>query len=729
MKRKSIRASLLVVFFSFVLVPYLRAEGLKAVRVPQGPKIDGLLSDPAWRSAEAFTGFLQADPRPGEDPTESTELRVLYDRANLYIGVLCRDSEPGRISANTMAHDGGGSQEGQHFGHTPQGPSDDLVRVLLDPFQDKRSAYIFFVNPLGARGEGLAYAGEASLNWDGVWEAEARVLEDGWSAELRIPFKTISFKPGLRVWGINVERVIARKQETIRLSGANRDSKFANPMEAAALEGIEGVEQGKGITFRPYGLASAAKERPEAGVWKADGGFDIYKNFTPNLVGAVSYNMDFAETEADERRINLTRFPLFFPEKRMFFLEGSETFSFSSSISFMPFISRKIGLYEGRQAPVVFGTKLYGKIGDWNLSAIDVQTGRFEGLAGRNLFAARMTRNIFAESKVGWILTNGSPTGERNTLAGVDLNYSTSRFLGNKNLMAAVWAAYNWNEKKEGRHHGFGARAEFPNDLWNGEITYAYYGEALDPGLGYMMRKSIQTFYVRTSYQPRPRAGFLDGLVRQFSFQASVDYYWDLAGRLETRRINVVPLSFRTESGEQFRFEVVPNRDVLPYPFEVSRGIILPTGPYDYTNVQLSINTATHRPVALDLSFTTGDFYSGRLDETKVGLKLKLNGTANLGVDIDLVRGRLPQGRFSENVFQVKADIFLSPDLGLMNYLQYDDISRELGWSARIRWQVSPGNEIYLVYNKNWERRWDPASRFVPLGERGVFKISLSIRP
>ena len=727
--KRTPRAALMVVFCSCLLVPFLSAETLKAVRVPQGPKIDGHLSDPVWRSAEAFTRFRQADPQPGADPTEQTELRVLYDHASLYIGVLCRDSEPERISANNMARDGGGFQEGQHFGHASQGPSDDLIRVLLDPFQDKRSAYIFFVNPLGARGEGLAYAGEASLNWDGIWEAKARVLEDGWSAELRIPFKTISYKPGLAIWGINVERVIARKQETIRLSGANRDSKFANPMEAAALEGIEGVEQGKGITFRPYGLASAAKERPEAGVWKADGGFDIYKNFTPNLVGAVSYNMDFAETEADERRINLTRFPLFFPEKRMFFLEGSETFSFSSSISFMPFISRKIGLYEGRQAPVVFGTKLYGKIGDWNLSAIDVQTGRFEGLAGRNLFAARMTRNIFAESKVGWILTNGSPTGERNTLAGVDLNYSTSRFLGNKNLMAAVWAAYNWNEKKEGRHHGFGVRAEFPNDLWNGEITYAYYGEALDPWLGYMMRKSIQTFYIRASYQPRPRAGFLDGLVRQFYFQGSVDYYWDLAGRLETRRVTVVPLSFRTESGEQFRVEVVPNRDVLPYPFEVSRGIILPTGPYDYTNVQVSINTATHRPAALDLSFTTGDFYSGRLDETKVGLKLKLNGTANLGVDIDLVRGRLPQGRFSENVFQVKADVFLSPDLGLMNYIQYDDISRELGWSARIRWQVSPGNEIYLVYNKNWERRWDPASRFVPLGERGVFKISLSIRP
>ena len=259
---KNIRVAIPLLLVLCLIGPRLQAEGLKAVRVAQGPKMDGLVTDDVWRSAEAFTAFRQADPRPGDDPSEPTELRILYDHANLYIGVLCRDSEPSRISANNMAHDGGGAEQGMHYGHTSQSASDDLIRVLLDPFQDKRSAYIFFVNPLGARGEGLAYAGESSLNWDGIWEAKGRRLDEGWSAELSIPFKTISFKPGLAVWGINVERVIARRQETIRLSGTNRDCKFENPMEAAALRGIEDVAQGKGITFRPYGLASAGRERP-----------------------------------------------------------------------------------------------------------------------------------------------------------------------------------------------------------------------------------------------------------------------------------------------------------------------------------------------------------------------------------------------------------------------------------------------------------------------------------
>jgi hypothetical protein len=715
-----------------VLPIYSVTAEVKAVRVTQGPKIDGILSDPVWQSAVLFTDFRMVEPQPNQDPTEKTELRVLFDDANLYIAVLCYDSEPGRISSNSMAHDGGGQDLGWAFHHISQTSSDDIFRILLDPFQDKRTAYIFFVNPRGARGEGLISGGSASLNWDGIWEAESSILENGWCAELRIPFKTISFKPGLTVWGINAERMIARKLETVRLSGTNRDSNFNNPMEAADLTGIEGVKQGNGITFRPYGLASAQRDYFEAGVlgWTSDAGFDIYKNFTPSLVGVVSYNMDFAETEVDERRINLTRFPLYFPEKRMFFLEGSETFNFSSSLySFTPFISRSIGLYEGEQVPVVFGTKLYGKIGNTNLAILDAQTGKFGALPGRNLLAARMTQDIFAESKVGWIFTNGSPTGEKNSLAGTDFNYTTSKFMGNKNLVLAAWAAYSWNEKKGGHHQGFGYKADYPNDLWNIENMYAYYGDALNPGLGYILRKGIQTFYVRFAYQPRPARGFLDNLVRQFLFETSFDFYWDLSGHLETRRISATPIRLRTESGELIGFSLDPTRDVLPYDFEIAKGVILPAGPYHFTSVRIDFNTAIHRPAVFNLNYSFGEFYSGHYDNAQIGLTLKYKGYVNLALDANIVRGRLPQGRFSENVYQVKADLFLSPDIGLMNYIQYDDISKQLGWSARIRWQISPGNEIYLVFNKNWERRWDPTSRFFPLEQRGVLKISLSIRP
>jgi hypothetical protein len=340
-----------------------------------------------------------------------------------------------------------------------------------------------------------------------------------------------------------------------------------------------------------------------------------------------------------------------------------------------------------------------------------------------------MTQNIFAQSKVGWIFTNGSPTGEKNSLAGVDFNYSSSKFLGDKNIMLAAWGAYNWNEREEGRHHGFGFRADYPNDLWNVQTTYAYYGEALDPGLGYMMRQGIQTAFARVAFQPRPARGFLGQLVRQFFFDASADYYWDLSGKLETSRLNASPLAFRTQSGERFGFKINATRDVLPFDFEVSEGVVLPAGAYAFTSLAFETSTASHRPVVLEASYNFGEFYSGHYDDVNLGLTLKFKGYATLALDTNFVNGRLPEGNFSQNVYQLKADIFLSPDLGLMNYVQFDDISNKLGWSARLRWRISPGNEIYLVYNKNWERLWDPGSRFAPLGERGVLKISLSIRP
>ena len=701
----------------------------KAFRVEKGPVLDGDLQDEVWKQAAPFTGFKMVFPNPGMEPTERTELRVIFDSANLYIGIYCRDSAPQKISGNSMVHDGVG-----------EGKADEVVRVLLDPFQDKRNAYVFIVNARGGQSEGLSSGGEsASLNWDGIWDAKSRIQSDGWSAEMKIPFKTIAFKPNLASWGINVERYIARKQETDRLSGTTRNSFFYNPMEAAVLEGIGGVKQGLGLTFRPYGIVSASKDYVAGtpAVWKPDGGFDLYKSFTPNFTGAVSYNTDFAETEVDDRRINLTRFPLYFPEKRTFFLEGSDIFNFGGGgENFYPFFSRRIGLYGESQIPVAFGTKFFGRLGNTNLSILDVKTRAFAdenlslNLPSEKFFAARAYQNVLAESKVGVIFTNGSPTGEKNTLAGLDLSYKTSRFLGHQNFQAGGWYVYNWNTTTTGKHQAYGLKLDYPNDLWDINAGYSYYGDALNPGVGFLERGAVQSLYLGLDYQPRPEKGSLIGnFVRQFFYQLEFSYYWDLNGKLQTSEIFTAPLNIRTESGEHIEFNVIPNRDVLPSDFAIAPGVVIPKGPYNYLNYRAEFNSATFRPWTFDLSWRFGQFYSGQYDDATVGFGFKFKGYVNLALNAELVRGRLPEGNFKANVYQIKADIFFSPDLGLMNYIQYDDVSKTLGANIRFRWQLSPGNEIYLVYTKNWERRWDPVSRFVPLGERGVFKITLSIRP
>ena len=714
---------------------------LKAVRVERGPKLDGVLDDAVWKQAVPFAGFLQARPDPKLPPSEKTEAYILYDDQNLYIGVICYDGQPGRIAANTMAHD---SED--------EGESDDNVKVLLDPFQDKRTAYVFFVNPRGARSEGLAFGEHSSLDWDGIWDAKARIGRDGWTAEIRIPFKTISFKPGLSAWGLNIERYIARKQETIRASGADLDSHFFNPNEAASLEGISGIKQGLGITIRPYGIVSTTKEFEGASAgrtWKLNGGGDIYKNFTPNFVGALSINTDFAETEVDERQINLTRFPLFFPEKRTFFLEGSEYFNFGTSsgggeyhASFLPFFSRRIGLVGGSQIPLLYGAKVYGRLGNTNVSLVDVGTRKFSDagagldLPFKNLLAARVYQNLWEESRVGFIFTDGNPSspvaggGDYNRLGGLDFRYATSRLFGDKNFACTAWGVYNWwPDPDRKRHQGWGVSVDYPNDLWDANMSYSYYGDGLNPGLGFISRPGVQTWSAFAGFSPRPaKNSWLGKYVRQFFFMPYADFYWDLSGRLETRSLSVSP-GLQFESGDRIEGDISSNYDVLPFDFEVAKGVIIPKGPYDFLGYRAEFNSATFRPWTVDLSWRFGQFYSGHYDDLTAGFGLKLKGYLTLAVEANIVRGRLPQGNFSENAYQFKADIFLSPDLGLMSYIQYDDISNTLGANIRFRWRISPGNEIYLVYTKNWLRLWDPESRFIPFGALGVFKITLSIRP
>jgi hypothetical protein len=384
--------------------------------------------------------------------------------------------------------------------------------------------------------------------------------------------------------------------------------------------------------------------------------------------------------------------------------------------------------------PVAYGTKIFGKLGNTNISIMDVRTRKFTAkddvpLVAQNFIAGRVYQNIWDESKVGFLFTHGSPDGSKNSLAGFDLIYQTSRFRGDQNLSATGWFVYNWNRMKTGNHQGFGLKLDYPNDLWDCVATYAYYGDALDPGLGFLPRPGVQNLNLGLNYRPRPEKGFLGRLIRQFFYELRLNFYWDLKGNLETRRIFTAPLNIRTESGEHIEFNVVPNRDVLPYDFEVGDGVVLPRGPYDFTNYAVQLSTADHRPWAFNLEYKFGPFYSGHYHDAEIGFDLKFKGYAMLNFSTNIVRGNLPQGRFKENVYELKADFFLSPDLGLMNYFQYDDVSKNVGVNVRFRWQILPGNEIYVIYTKNWERLQDPRTRFMPLEERGVFKITLSVRP
>lgn len=704
------------------------AHRLEAVKVEKGPSVDGYLNDKVWQQAVPFTDFKMVKPDTGIDPSEKTELRVLYDHKNLYIGVYCWTKDPSTISVTDLQADQG------------RGNGNDLVRVLLDPFQDKRNAYVFLVNPKGTRTDGLATGEHFSTNWDGIWDAKTKILKDGWNVEIKIPFKTISFNPRLNEWGFNVERFLARKSEVIRLNGISKDSFFYNPAEAGLLRGFNGIKQGKGITFKPYAALDASHdyENNEKREWKLNGGFDLYKNFTPNLVGVFTVNTDFAETEVDDRQINLSRFDLYYPEKRAFFLEGSEIFAFEGGgghrPSFVPFFSRNIGLYDEEQVPINWGAKVYGKIGNTNLALLNVKTRKTNGLPAQNFIAGRIYQNVLSQSKIGIIFTSGQPgaaPGNVNRLLGADFKYATSRFMKNKNLSLSGWWVTNKNEIEEGKHYGYGFKVDYPNDLFDVALSYSYFGDALEPGLGYLPRGSVQKLNGFFQYRPRPKNGFIGKMVRQFFFRVFSNYYWDLDGNLETARNSFGLLNFRTESGDMFEFYVIAQEEVLKEPFEFSEEVTIPIDAYQFTRYQLEFRSAAHRTVTANAEYEFGKFYGG--DLTKVDLEVDFNhkGNIKLGVQGIFIRGELPEGKINENLYRAKADFYLNPDLGLMTFVQYDSVSDNIGANIRFKWRISPGNTIYLVYNKNWERGWDPEnlSRFVGLEDHGIFKIQLSVRP
>jgi len=697
-----------------------QSQNIKAFKTDQSPTIDGKLDDPLWLSTFPFTDFKMVEPTPGVTPSEKTEVKVIYNQKGLYLGIRCFDSEPQKITANTMEHDN--SEE----------RNEDQISLLIDPFQDKRSAYIFIVNPKGARSEGFASGEHYNLGWDGLWETKCKIDTKGWTAEIFIPFKTISFNPKLTSWGINIERYIARKQEVIRYSGISLNSFFSNPKEAGLLDGIENVKQGLGLTFRPYAKVSRNDNKTDEAQASKDlkGGFDIYKNITPNLVGAVTVNTDFAETDVDQRRLNLTRFPLYYPEKRTFFLEGSDIFEFGSTSSndFLPFFSRRIGLLEGQQVPLQWGTKLYGKISNTNLAILDVQSGSTDITNPTNMFAGRVSQNIFDESKVGVIVTNGSQSGKQNTLAGADFKYKTSRFMGKDNFSIDLWGVKNWNEAKGGNKNGLGIKIDYPNDLIDAAVKYTFFGDSLNPGLGFLPRNGYHSLYTSCSYMPRPEKGWIGSKVRQWFFELQMINYWNLNGELESRQIFTAPINFRTESGEHIEFNVIPNREVLPANFEVSDGVVIPKGDYKFVNYRFEVNTASYRKVQFDLSYRFGQFYDGNYNDVETGLTLKLDGYATIQVGGNLVRGYLPDGNFSENVYFSKLNFYLTPDLGVSNYIQFDDITNHIGYNGRFFWQIKPGNTIYLVYNNIVERFFNPERRFQMIEDQVLFKVQTTFR-
>jgi hypothetical protein len=476
--------------------PRLRAGATNAAL-----RVDGRLDEPAWAGVDSVE-LVQVEPREGARPSARTVVRVLATSDAIVIGIRADDPEGDHQVSFSRQRDASLSSE-------------DHVKIVLDSYGDGRSGYVFAVNPDGARYDALVTdEGQSeNANWDTVWEAATARTATGWSAEILIPVKSIMFRRGLAAWGFNVQRRIQRLQETDRWAGAVQDALVTRVGRAGVLEDLPAFDVGIGLTVRPSMSAGGGVPAPGAH-WSESGhsSLDASQRLGANTLASLTVNTDFAETEVDTRQANLTRFPLFFPEKRTFFLQGADIFDFglglSSDLDVLPFFSRRIGLFAGEQVPIGAGGKVNGRVGGTNFGALMVRTRDVDTLGTASTMAVvRVKQNVLGESSIGFIATDGDPLGRSGSwLAGPDLTYQTSRFQGDKNLLVGIWGLAVGRSDLRGDRTAAGVKVDYPNDLWDVSLKYKRIGEAFDPSLGFVPRPGVHIADLGLNWQPRPTA-------------------------------------------------------------------------------------------------------------------------------------------------------------------------------------------------------------------------------
>lgn len=683
-----------------------------AIRSTDDFRLDGVLSEEVWSRAVPIGPLRQREPLQGQAATEDTEVKVIVGDRALFFGVVCRDRSPEEVVSTQLGRDANLEV-------------DDYVTIVIDPFFDHRNGFFFQVNPAGARGDGQISNNSEQLNlqWDGIWNAASRRTDEGWSVEIEIPFKTLRFSAEQAVWGFNVERQIKRKNEIDRWASPRLDAWIGSLERAGRLEGMGGLRQGIGLDLRPYGSGGV-----ESGDGQFAGGVDVFKTLTPSLNASLTVNTDFAETEVDARQVNLTRFPLFFPEKRAFFLEGAGVFDvagMSASRDVIPFFSRRIGLLSGTDVPIAVGAKIVGRQGPYNIGLLNVQTRDLKDspLAGQNLLAARVSRNFLRQSWVGAILTHGNPQGNgENTLAGLDMRLSTSSFRGNKNLAFEAYYLHTTDEAEAKSDDAISFKIEYPNDNVTVGANWRQIGDAFQPRLGFVPRRGVRRLNAWMNPRIRPnRWG-----VRYLLFQVRPEYITNLQNETENWRVILMPLNLRTDSGDGVDWSYTPEFEHLNAPFVISPGVAIPPGSYRWGRSQAQASTATKRAWVADLAWSWGGFYDGKRKQLGVGFTWKPSTHASTGVRVERNDVTLPYGRFSTDILSARGDYNFSPNVSWQNLVQYDTESRLLGAQSRFRWILKPGNDLFLVIDRGWLR--EPDGAYAPSYDKASAKLQYTIR-
>jgi len=659
-------------------------------RTDEPPVINGRLDDPQWDNATVLDRFRQVEPVENAEPSERTEIRLLYDSNALYVAVRCFDREPDKIVAKQMQRDG-------------DLRSDERIRILVDTFFDRRNGFFFEMNPNGARVDALIENNDnVRFDWDGIWFGDATIDDKGWTAEFAIPYKTLNFDPDQDRWSFNAARFIRRRNEWIRWTSISQNKPFQSVADAGVLTGLENLEQGAGIDFKPFGITGVTHENePEETSFDFDAGFDLFYKITPSLTFVGTVNTDFAETEVDERRVNLTRFPLFFPEKRDFFLQDAGIFEFGGiNRNPLPFFSRRIGLGPDRQPlDILAGVKLTGRIDRWNIGLLDVQMDDVDDLGRKNLFVGRVSANVLNESNIGGIITVGDPqTPEENILGGLDFNYRNSTFNGDKVVEGNLWYQQSDSSDASGEQNAFGVKLRYPNDRINWSTGFTRIDDQFNAALGFVPRRGIHEFFANWRYRWRPNNDF----IRRIDAGIGTFVITDLNNNIESRDLNLDLITVETEADDEIRFGVTREREVLTDMFEIFDNVVIPVGDYKWDRYRVDFSTSTGRPISVDFAFEDGGFFTGSRTDYEAGIEWRVSKHLFLGAEYELNDVELDEGDFDTRIARLRANIFFTPDLSWTTFAQWDNVSDRLGINSRVRWIVQPGNELFFVLNQSY---------------------------
>jgi len=676
---------------------------VRAVKIAEPLRIDGRLDESVYQTVPAITDFLQNVPKEGAVSTERTEAWILYDSTYIYIVGRCWDSAPpDKWVANELRRDTNQLRQNDHFG------------ALLDTFHDRRNGFFFYVNPLGARADtAVTDEGNNNSDWNPVWEARTGRFDGGWTAELAIPFKSLRYISGIdQVWGIQLRRSIRRKNEWTHLTALpaadGGPTALTRVSSAATLVGLDLPSAGKNLEIKPYVIGNVTTDRlhtpplthdPDGSV-----GVDVKYGVTANLTADVTVNTDFAQVEADEQQVNLTRFSLVLPEKRDFFLEGRGVFDFarwagsgSATTSTTPslFYSRRIGLNAGRIVPITAGGRLTGKAGAYGIGVMNIQTGdeATSNTPSTNFTAVRVKRDILRRSSVGAIFTNRSQsaTGHGDNQAlGVDAAISLY-----ENVSFNAYYAATKTDGLSDDAASYQGRFEYGGDRYGAKAEYLVVGDHFNPEVGFVRRDNMARTFGSVRFSPRPTKS---RRVRKYTYEGTVEYIENRSGILETRnqsgRYNV-----EFQNSDQFTAQVTREYELLAAPFAIARGVTIARGGYPFSDALVSYLLGQQRRVSGQMSFQYGHFYDGML--TAYGYSgARVSVTTRLSVEpaVSINRVDLPAGRFTNTVLRARSDYGFSPLMFASALVQYSSSDHTFSSNLRFRWEYSPGSELFLVY-------------------------------